>query len=54
MVDMSRQSIKEPNLVDVRISNIGCHPGSFACKLVLYLSEPVCDNENCIEALCLW
>ena len=47
--DMTWGSVKAPNHVNVCLGNIGCCPGRFCWKVVLYLCKPVCNNENCVE-----
>ena len=49
--DVSWESMESPNLIYVCVYNIYCCSGCFSWKVVLYLSEPVCDNENCVKAL---
>ena len=49
--DMSRKSVEAPYLVDVCICNICCCAGCFCWKVALYVREPSCNDQNCVEAL---
>ena len=49
--DISEESMKLLNLIDACVCNICCGSGCLCCKVELYLCKPVCDNENCVEAV---
>ena len=52
--DMCGESIKPLNLVNVCVRNVCCCAGCCCWKVVLYLCQPVCDYENCVEDVWLW